>query len=156
MLLLLFLFRNFSLELFVLRLRFKPTFLNILVFPSELRLRVFEYRALRKLFGPETDELTGQQRRLRNEDIYDLYSSNIFSGYQVMTIEMGGHEARTGEERVSYRTLVGRSEEWTPFGRPRIYKRQNRGGGGTDRIDLTQDKDRRQAFMNKVVNIRFP
>jgi len=60
MLLLLFLFRNFSLELFVLRLRFKPTFLNILVFPSELRLRIFEYRVLRKLFGPERDELTGQ------------------------------------------------------------------------------------------------
>jgi hypothetical protein len=80
MLLLLFLFRNFSLELFVLRLKFKPTFLNILVFPSELRLRVFEYRVLRKLFGPERDELRRPWRRLHNEDIYDLHSSNIFGG----------------------------------------------------------------------------
>jgi hypothetical protein len=77
MLLLLFLFRNFLLELFVLRLRFKPTFLNISVFPSELRLRVLEYRVLRNLFGPERDQLTGQWRRLHNEDIYDLYSPNI-------------------------------------------------------------------------------
>jgi len=51
-LLMLFFFINFSLELFVLRLRFKPTFLNTLVFPSELRRRVFDYRVLRDLFGP--------------------------------------------------------------------------------------------------------
>jgi hypothetical protein len=78
MLLLLFLFRNFPLELLVLRLRFNPTVLNVLVFPPELRPKVLEYRVLRKLFGPERDELTGQWKKLHNEDICELYSPNIF------------------------------------------------------------------------------
>ena len=73
-----FLFRNFVLELFVLRVRFKQTFLNILTFTSELWLRVFEYRVLRKLFGSERSELRGQWKRLHNKDLYDLYSPNIF------------------------------------------------------------------------------
>jgi hypothetical protein len=39
------------------------------------RLRVFENRVLRKIFGPKRDEVTGEWRRLHKEELYDLYSS---------------------------------------------------------------------------------
>jgi hypothetical protein len=42
---------------------------------EEYRLRVFENRVLRRIFGPKTDEETGQWRRLRNKELYALYSS---------------------------------------------------------------------------------
>jgi hypothetical protein len=41
---------------------------------DESRLRVFENRVLRKVFGPKRDEVTGEWRRLHNEELYDLYS----------------------------------------------------------------------------------
>jgi hypothetical protein len=42
---------------------------------EEHRLRVFENRVLRKIFGPKRDEVTGEWRRLHSEELYDLYSS---------------------------------------------------------------------------------
>jgi len=39
---------------------------------EEHRLRVFEIMVLRKIFGPERDEVTGEWRRLHNEELYDL------------------------------------------------------------------------------------
>jgi hypothetical protein len=44
---------------------------------KECKLRVFENRLLRRIFGPKRDEVTGELRKLNNEEIYDLYSSNI-------------------------------------------------------------------------------
>jgi hypothetical protein len=42
---------------------------------EEHRLRVFENRVLRRIFGPKRDEVTGEWRKLRNEELRDLYSS---------------------------------------------------------------------------------
>jgi hypothetical protein len=42
---------------------------------EECRLRVFENRVLRRIFGPKRDEVTGEWRRLHNKELYALYSS---------------------------------------------------------------------------------
>jgi hypothetical protein len=42
---------------------------------EEHRLRVFENRVLRRIFGPKRDEMTGEWRKLHNEELHDLYSS---------------------------------------------------------------------------------
>ena len=47
---------------------------------EERRLRVFENRVLRKIFGPKRDEVTGEWRKLHNEKLNDLYFSSIFTG----------------------------------------------------------------------------
>jgi len=46
---------------------------------EEHRLTVFENRVLRKIFGPKRDEVTGERRRLQNDELYDLYSLPIIS-----------------------------------------------------------------------------
>jgi hypothetical protein len=46
-----------------------------LTFREEYRLKGFENRVLRRIFGPRRDKITGEQRRLQNEDLYDLYCS---------------------------------------------------------------------------------
>jgi hypothetical protein len=58
---------------------------------EECRLRVFENKVLRRIFGPKRDEVTGEWRRLHNEELYALYSSPdiFFSGYHVKKAEMG-------------------------------------------------------------------
>jgi hypothetical protein len=44
---------------------------------EECRLRVFENKVLRRIFGRKRDEITGEWRRLHNEELYALYSQNI-------------------------------------------------------------------------------
>jgi hypothetical protein len=54
---------------------------ELIVLREEHRLRVFENRVLRRIFGPKRDEVTGEWRRLHNEELNDLYSSpNIIRG----------------------------------------------------------------------------
>jgi hypothetical protein len=83
------------------------------------KLRVFEKRVLRRIFGPKKDEVTGGWRRLHNEELYDLYSSsNIIRAIRTRRIGWAGHVARMGEGRCAHRILVARSEERRPLGRP--------------------------------------
>jgi hypothetical protein len=86
---------------------------------EEHRLRVFENRVLRR-FGPKRDEVTGECRRLHNEEFNDLYSSpNIFRVIKSRRVRWAGHVARMGEGRGAYRILVGIPEGRRPLGRPR-------------------------------------
>ena len=69
-------------------------------------------------FGPRRGEVTGEWRRLHNEELNDLYSSpNIVR--VIKPRRWAGHVARMGEERGVYRVLVGKSEGKKPLGRPR-------------------------------------
>jgi hypothetical protein len=84
------------------------------------RLRVFENRVLRRIIGPKRDEVTGEWRRLHNEELNDLYSSsNIIRVIKSRKMKWAGHVARMWEVRGAYMNLVGRPEGRRPLGRPR-------------------------------------
>ena len=87
---------------------------------EERRLRVFENRVLRGVFGTNRDELTGEWRKLRNEELNDLYSlPNIVGVVKSRRMRWAGHVARMGEDRRVHRVLVGKPEGKRPLGRPR-------------------------------------
>jgi hypothetical protein len=87
---------------------------------EEHRLRVFERRVLRRIFGPKRDEVTGDWRKLHNEERHNLYSSpNIIKLITSRRMRWAGHVARMGEKRNAYRILVGEPEGKRPLGRPR-------------------------------------
>jgi hypothetical protein len=72
-------------------------------------LRVFENRVLRRIFGPKRDEMTGEWRRLHNEELHNLYSfPDIIRQMKSRRMWWAGHVARMGEERKLYKVLVGR------------------------------------------------
>jgi hypothetical protein len=81
---------------------------------------VFENRVLRRIFGPKTDEVTGEWRKLHNEELHNLYSSpGIIRQVKSRRMRWAGHVARMGEERKVYKVLVGKPEGERPLGRPR-------------------------------------
>jgi hypothetical protein len=82
---------------------------------EEHKLRVFENRVLRRIFGPKMDGVTGGWRKLHN-----LYSSpSIIRIIKSRTMRWAGHVARMGEKRNVYRLLVRKPEGNRPLGRPR-------------------------------------
>jgi len=88
---------------------------------EERKLRVFENMVLRRIFGTRRDEVTGEWRKLHNEELNDLYSSpNIVRVIKSSRMRWVGHVARMGEERVVYRVLAGKPEGRRPLGRPRL------------------------------------
>ena len=87
---------------------------------EDRRLRVFENRVLRRIFGPKRDEVTGEWRKLHNEELNDLCCSpNIIQVIKSRRIRWAGHVARRGERRDTYRVLVGKPEGKRTLGRPR-------------------------------------
>jgi hypothetical protein len=87
---------------------------------EESRLRVFENRVLTRVFGPKRDEVTGEWRKLHNEELSDLYSlPSIVRVVKSRRMRWAGHVARMGERRVEYWVLLEKSEGKWPLGRPR-------------------------------------
>jgi hypothetical protein len=87
---------------------------------EEHRLRVFENRVLRRIFGPKRDEVTGGWRKLHNEELHGLYCSpSIVRVIKARRMRWAGHVARMGEVRGAYNILVGRPGGMRPLGRPR-------------------------------------
>jgi hypothetical protein len=80
---------------------------------------VFESRVLRIIFGPKTDEVTGEWIKLQNEEFNGLYCSpNIIRVIKSRRMNWTGHVARMGERRGVYRVLLGKCKGRRPLGRP--------------------------------------
>jgi hypothetical protein len=75
---------------------------------------------LRRIFGPNKEEVTGEWRKLPNEELNGLYCSpNIVRVIKSRRMRWAGHVARMGKGRGVYRVLVGKPERKRPHGRPR-------------------------------------
>jgi hypothetical protein len=86
---------------------------------EEHRLRVFENRVLRRIFGPKSDEVMGEWRKLHSGELHNLYTSpDIIRRMKSRRMRWAGHVARMGERRHMYRILVGKPEGKIPLGRP--------------------------------------
>jgi hypothetical protein len=127
---------------------------------EERRIRVFENRVLRRVFGPRMDEVTGEWRKLHNEELNDLYSlPNIVRVVKSRSMRWAGHV----EERGVHRVLVGTPEGKRPLGRPRRRWEDNIkmdvqevGEGRGDWRELAQDRDGWRALVSTVKNLRVP
>ena len=72
-----------------------------------------------RIFGPISDEVTGERRRLHNKELYALYSPDIIQVIKSRRLRWAGHVACIGERRGSYKAVVGNPEGRRPLGRPR-------------------------------------
>jgi hypothetical protein len=87
---------------------------------------VFVNGVLRRIFGPKRDEVTGEWRKLHNEELNVLYASpNIVQVIKSRKIRWVGHVVRMGERRCVSRVLVGKPEGKRPLGRPRCRREDN-------------------------------
>jgi hypothetical protein len=123
---------------------------------EERRLRAFEGRVLRRIFGPKRDEVARGWRKLHNEELHNLYPSpSIIRMIKSGRMKWAGHIARMRDKRNAYRILVGR-----PLGRPRRrwvenikMNRRELELDSMDWIDLAQDKDQWRVLVNTIINL---
>jgi hypothetical protein len=135
-----------------------------LTFREEHRLRVFENRVLRKIFGPKRDEVTGEWRRLHSEELCALYfSPNIFQVIKSRRMRWAGHVTRMEDTRGAHSILMGRPDGKRSLGKPRHRCEDNIkmdfkdvGSEGMDWIALAEDRDRWRMLVNVVINLRVP
>jgi hypothetical protein len=133
-----------------------------LILREEQRLRVFENRVLRIIFGRKRHEVTGEWRKLHNAELHILYASpDIIRQVKSRRMRWAGHVARMGEERKVNKVLVGKPEGRRPLGRPRRRWEDGMrmdlreiGLVGVDWIRLAQDRDWWRAVVSAVMKLR--
>ncbi|KAJ4441989.1 hypothetical protein ANN_11853 [Periplaneta americana] len=133
-----------------------------LILREEQRLKVFENKVLRKIFGAKRDEVAGEWRKLHNAELHALYTSlDIIRNIKSRYLRWAGHVACMGESRNAYRVLVGRPDGKRPLGRPRRRWEDNIkmdlrevGYEGRDWINLVQDRDQWRAYVRAAMNLR--
>jgi hypothetical protein len=118
---------------------------------------------VRRIFGPKRDEVTGDWRKLHNEELHNLYSSpNIIRMIKSRKMRWAGHVARMGEKWNAYRILVGKPEGKRPLERPRWWVDNIKidlrkiGWDGMDYINLAHDRDQWRAPVETAVNLQVP
>jgi hypothetical protein len=125
---------------------------------------VFENKVLRRIFGPKRNEVTGEWRKLHNEELRDLYSSsNIIRKITSRRMRWARHVARMGRRGTRIGYWRGKAEGKRTLGRPRRRWVDNiRMGLGeaewcdVDWIGLAKDRNRWRALVNSVLNLRVP
>ena len=125
---------------------------------------MFENRVLSRIFGPKRDGVTGEWRKLHNEELNDLYSSpDTVRVIKSRRLRWAGHMARMKEGRGVHKVLVGKPEGKRPLGRPRRRWEDNikmdlqeAGRGCGEWIELAKDRDRRRALVSTVMNFGVP
>jgi len=130
---------------------------------EERRLRVFENRVLRRIFGHKRDEVTDEWRKLHNEELTVLYSSlNILRVIKSRRMRWAGRIASMKEGRGMSGVWWGNLKE-IPLGRPRRRWEDNIqmdlqevGCRGVNWIELAQNRDRWRALVNAVMNLWVP
>jgi hypothetical protein len=78
---------------------------------EEHRLKVFENRVLRRMFGPKRDEVTGEWRKMHSRELHNLYSSQNIRQIKSRGMRWAGHVACMGEGRNAYRVWWERPKE---------------------------------------------
>ena len=129
---------------------------------EEHRLRVFENKVLRKIFGAKKDEITGEWRKLHNAELHALYS-NIIRNLKSRRLRWAGHVTCMEQSRNAYRVLGGKSEGKKPLRRPRRWWDDNIkidlrevGCDPGEWIDLAEDRDQCRTYVRAVMNLRIP
>ena len=126
------------------------------------KLKVFENSNLRVIFEAKKDEVTGEWRKLNNEELNDMYfSPNNVRVIKSRIMRWVEHVALVGDWRGVYKVLMGKPEGKRPLGRRRRrwdynikMDLQEVGCGGMDWMELAHGKDRWLALVNVVMNLR--
>ena len=122
---------------------------------EEHRLRVFENKVLRIIFGTKRDEITGERSKLHNAELHVLYSSsNILRNLKSRRLRWAGHVALMEQSRNAHRVLVGKPEGERHLGRPRRRWEDNTnmnlrkvGCDPGNWMDLAEDRDQWRVYV---------